>query len=120
MRGLLLQLLPHFVAWPEHRHLPVAQHEQFVDRRKHARAVRDYEYRRSRRLKSLQRSKECEVAGLIEARIRLVEHHELWLAVYGARKSDALPLAPGQDAARGANTRVVTLREAQDHLMHAR
>src|SRR5215813_5011434 len=56
----------------------------------------------------------------IEVGVRLVEHDQKGIAVYGPHKADALALACRQRDAALADPRRISLGQAKDHVMDAR
>ena len=56
----------------------------------------------------------------IEIRIGLVEHHQERIAVNRARQPDALALSARQAGAALADAGRIAVRQAQDHVVHAR
>jgi hypothetical protein len=97
-----------------------AQHQQLVDAAEQRRPVGDDEQRHALFLQAAHRVEKRLLALLVEVGVRLVQDHQLRVAVERARERDALALARRERLARLAHFRVVAFGQPQHHLVDLR
>ena len=98
----------------------IVKQQDLIDHAKQRGPVRDNNGGLSLRTQDIDGFNECKFARVVKIGIRFIKHDKRRIVIHGARQPDALPLPTGELVSTCAKQGVVTLRQTQDHVMHAR